>query len=77
MINVKTFDANVIDAVTAHMNGDHADDNLLIARAFGRPEATASEMIAKPGTSAENEFDTPGGTPSGILMLIPRLMNCE
>ncbi|QBE50304.1 DUF2470 domain-containing protein [Leucobacter triazinivorans] len=27
------------------MNGDHAEDNLLIARAFGHPEATASRMI--------------------------------
>ncbi|QIM19619.1 DUF2470 domain-containing protein [Leucobacter coleopterorum] len=27
------------------MNGDHPEDNLLIARAFGRPGATASTMI--------------------------------
>ena len=27
------------------MNGDHPEDNLLIARAFGRPEATASTMV--------------------------------
>lgn len=40
-----SFDATVIDAVTRHMNGDHADDNLLIARAFGAPEASASQMI--------------------------------
>lgn len=42
---VNAFPPAVLDAVVAHMNGDHADDNLLIARAFGRPEATASEMI--------------------------------
>lgn len=29
-----TFDADVITAVLRHMNGDHTDDNLLIARAF-------------------------------------------
>lgn len=39
-----TFDSAAIAAVTEHMNGDHADDNLLIARAFGRPEATAAVM---------------------------------
>ncbi len=27
------------------MNGDHPEDNLLIARAFGRPDATASVMV--------------------------------
>lgn len=33
------FDADVVAAVLRHMNGDHTDDNLLIARAF----ATASD----------------------------------
>lgn len=41
---VKNFDAAVIDAVLAHMNDDHNDDNLLIARANGYPDATASVM---------------------------------
>ena len=31
------FDADVISAVLRHMNGDHTDDNLLIARAFAAP----------------------------------------
>ncbi len=31
------------------MNGDHPEDNLLIARAFGRPEATESTMIGLDG----------------------------
>lgn len=35
----------MIAGVTGHMNGDHADDNLLIARAFGAPEASASRMV--------------------------------
>lgn len=29
----------------AHMNGDHPEDNLLIARAFGDPDATSATMI--------------------------------
>nr|WP_314844611.1 DUF2470 domain-containing protein [uncultured Microbacterium sp.] len=32
------FDAEVVAAILRHMNGDHTDDNLLIARAFS-PEA--------------------------------------
>ncbi|MBT2474509.1 DUF2470 domain-containing protein [Microbacterium sp. ISL-103] len=28
------FDADVVSAILRHMNGDHTDDNLLIARAF-------------------------------------------
>ena len=39
-----TFDAAVVAAVTAHMNDDHTEDNLLIARAFGYPDATAARM---------------------------------
>lgn len=38
------FDESVVSAILRHMNGDHADDNLLIARAFGAPGATASVM---------------------------------
>lgn len=38
------FEASVIDAVLTHMNDDHLDDNLLIARAFGHPDAAAATM---------------------------------
>jgi hypothetical protein len=38
------FHATVVDAVLAHMNDDHLDDNLLIARAFGHPDAAAATM---------------------------------
>lgn len=38
------FDTSVIEAVLAHMNDDHLDDNLLIARAFGHPDAVAATM---------------------------------
>ncbi|WP_307359913.1 DUF2470 domain-containing protein [Microbacterium murale] len=34
------FEPDVVAAILRHMNGDHADDNLLIARAF----ATASDL---------------------------------
>ena len=39
------FESNVIDAVTGHMNGDHPEDNLLIARAFGAADAATSKMV--------------------------------
>ncbi len=45
MKDVMNFDAAVISAVTGHMNDDHVDDSLLIAKAFGYPEATASTMV--------------------------------
>ena len=39
------FDDAVIAAVTGHMNGDHPEDSLLIAKAFGYPDASASTMV--------------------------------
>ena len=39
-----TFSPEVVTAVLAHMNGDHLDDNLLIARAFGSPRAADATM---------------------------------
>ena len=39
------FTPQVIEAVTAHMNTDHPEDNLLIARSLGGlPEATSATM---------------------------------
>lgn len=38
------FDADVVAAVLHHMNDDHLDDNLLIARAFGHPDADSAVM---------------------------------
>ncbi|WP_246081726.1 DUF2470 domain-containing protein [Nocardioides litoris] len=39
------FAPEVVEAVLAHMNDDHRDDSLRIVRAFGRPQATAAEMV--------------------------------
>ncbi|WAA65944.1 DUF2470 domain-containing protein [Microbacterium oxydans] len=49
------FDADVIAAVLRHMNGDHTDDNLLIARAFAEP--AGSEI----SDSVMTGFDGDGG----------------
>jgi hypothetical protein len=43
---VPTFPAETIAAVLAHMNGEHPDDNLLIVRAFGAPDAEAAELTS-------------------------------
>lgn len=59
--NATGFDASVVTAVTGHMNGDHPEDNLLIARAFGRPEATASTMIGVDGEAGLWRVTDPSG----------------
>lgn len=48
-----TFSPDVIAAVLHHMNGDHVDDSLLIARAFGSLDAD---------TAAMTDLDENGGT---------------
>lgn len=55
------FSDDVVAAVTKHMNTDHSGDNLLIARAFGRPEATASEMVGLNGDAGIWRVADPSG----------------
>jgi putative heme iron utilization protein len=39
------FSTEVVEQIAGHMNGDHADDNVLIVRALGgMPTATAARM---------------------------------
>ena len=47
------FEPAITAAVLHHMNDDHPEDSLLIARAFGHTDATAAVMTT---------FDTEGGT---------------
>ncbi len=44
-----TFSDDIVAAVLHHMNDDHPDDNLLIARAFGDKDAWAATMISLDG----------------------------
>lgn len=39
------FSEDIVQAVLNHMNGDHTDDNVLIAQAFGDPDAETSQMV--------------------------------
>jgi hypothetical protein len=43
------FDQATVDAVIAHMNGDHLEDNLTIVRANGAPEARAASLSGVDG----------------------------
>lgn len=39
------FTADVVDAVVAHMNGDHAGDQLAIVRTHAKPSAASATLI--------------------------------
>ncbi|QLD12047.1 DUF2470 domain-containing protein [Microbacterium oleivorans] len=56
-----TFDEAAISGVLGHMNDDHRDDNLLIARAFGEPEAVSSTMTFFDGDGGDWQATLPGG----------------
>jgi len=58
---VTRFDADVVAAVTGHMNDDHADDNLLIVRAFAEPTATAARMIGLDAEAGQWQLTTADG----------------
>nr|WP_201470687.1 DUF2470 domain-containing protein [Microbacterium hydrocarbonoxydans] len=68
------FEDEVVSAILRHMNGDHADDNLLIARAFApeRDEITDAVMtgldgdagvwhVTREGVVSELRVEWPGG----------------
>lgn len=57
---MSSFSDDVVRAVVAHMNDDHADDNLLIVRAFGAPEAMTATMT---GLDAEAGLWEADGAP--------------
>lgn len=57
-----TFDAQVVTAVLHHMNDDHRDDSLLIARAFGDPEADSAMMTGLDGTVGVWSYTKKGTT---------------
>lgn len=56
-----TFPEATVEAVLAHMNSDHNDDNLLIARAFGDAGATAATMKTLDGSGGTWTYTAPAG----------------
>ncbi|MFG1709107.1 DUF2470 domain-containing protein [Nonomuraea sp. M3C6] len=54
------FTADAIEAIKRHMNDDHAEDALIIVRAFGgRPEATSA--VTSDVDAEAIEFTVDGG----------------
>lgn len=54
--------ADVVAAVSAHMNGDHADDCVVIARALGqRPDTMAATMTGMDADAIELTATGPAG----------------
>jgi len=52
------FDPAIVAGVLHHMNDDHADDNLLFARAFGDRNATSARMVGVDGSGGEWVYST-------------------
>lgn len=67
----EALDSAVVAAVLSHMNDDHTDDNLLIARAFGRPSATAAEMVGYDADGGVWWVETAGGEASELRVPWP------
>lgn len=54
MPSTSPFSPAVVAAVTAHMNGDHPEDTLLICRALGgAPDATSARMTGLDGEGGD------------------------
>ncbi|HRN28610.1 MAG TPA: DUF2470 domain-containing protein [Terrimesophilobacter sp.] len=51
-----TFSDDIVTAVLRHMNDDHTDDSLLIARAFGAPDAESARMVGLDTESGHWEY---------------------
>lgn len=58
---MQNFPDDIVAAVLSHMNSDHRDDNLLIARAFGSPEADSATMVSLDGAGGQWSY-TIGGS---------------
>lgn len=66
---VHTFDDVALAGVLGHMNSDHADDNLLIVRAFGQPDAEAAAMTGFDGDGGDWRAVLPDG--SAVEVRVP------
>jgi hypothetical protein len=63
------FDDDALTAVLRHMNEDHADDNLLIVRAFGVPSARSAEMTGFDGDGGRWSATSDDG--SSVAVAVP------
>ena len=66
------FDDAVQAAVLGHMNGDHRDDNILIARAFGpEGEVADARMTGFDGDGGTWHATLPGGATAEVRVAWP------
>lgn len=66
------FDDDTLAGVRGHMNDDHSDDNLLIARAFSPlADVVASEMITFDGAAGQWRVSRADGTDDVIRIPWP------
>lgn len=65
------FDDAALAGVLGHMNGDHPDDNLLIARAFGERDAVASVMTGFDGDGGTWDVISPAGSTTALRVPWP------
>lgn len=66
------FDDETLAGVLGHMNSDHSDDNLLIARAFGAdPAPVGSRMIGFDGDGGDWVVTSAGGASTDLRVPWP------
>lgn len=65
------FDDAIVSAVLHHMNNEHNDDNLLIARAFGQPTAVGAVMTGFDGDGGEWSVTDAAGISSALCVPWP------
>ena len=71
---MQSFPPEVVDAVLRHMNSDHTDDNIVIVRANGAPDAATATMTtldADGGVWSVTTADTAHGSELRIPWPIP------
>lgn len=65
------FDDAALQGVLRHMNADHTGDNLLIARAFGAPDASSAEMTGLDGVGGDWTVTRADGRTSALRVPWP------
>lgn len=65
------FPDDVVQAVLRHMNDDHRDDNVLIARAFADPSAESATMTGFDGDGGDWEVVGADGSSSSARIAWP------
>jgi hypothetical protein len=66
-----TFDQPTTAGVLGHMNSDHTGDNLLIARAFGRPDGVSATMTGFDGDGGDWRVDLADGSTADLRVPWP------